>query len=127
MSLSNYLENAVLDHVFGPTAMTAPAGRFVSLHSADGGETGASELAVANGYARQAATFSAAASGATSNSGAVTFTNTGSAWSAATHFGVWDAATGGNFLGGSALSASKTIGALDTGVFAIGDLDITLD
>lgn len=127
MSLSNYAENAILDHVFGPTPLAAPAGRYVSLHSADPGETGASELATANGYARQAAAFDAAAAGVTQNNGAVTFTNTGSAWSAATHFGVWDAVSGGNFLGGGALAAPKTIGAGDTGTFADASLTIALD
>lgn len=128
MSLSNYAEEKILDHLLGTTAWTMPAQVYVSLHSADPGETGASELAVANGYARQASDFDAAgADGATANSAPVVFTNTGVAWSAATHFGLWDAATAGNFLGGNALTASKTIGAGDTGTFATGDLDVTLD
>lgn len=127
MSLSNYLENKILDHVFRNTAYTSPTTVYVSLHSADPGETGASELAVANGYARQSCAFDAAASGATANSATVTFTNTGSAWSAATYFGVWDASSAGNFLGGGALAASKTVGASDTATFAAGALDITLD
>lgn len=120
MSLSNYAENAALDFLFSGT-------KYVSLHSADGGETGASELAVANGYARQSTTFDAAAGGATANAAPATFTNTGVAWSAATHFGVWSASSGGNFLGGGALATPKTLGAGDTGTIATGDLDITLD
>jgi hypothetical protein len=127
MSLSNYLENKLLDHVFHNTSYTSPTTVYVSLHSADPGETGASELAVANGYARQSCAFSAASGGATENSGTVTFTNTGSAWSAATHFGVWDASSSGNFLGGGSLAASKTVGANDTATFAAGDLDVSLD
>lgn len=127
MSLSNYAENKILDHMLGVASWTMPAAVYVSLHSSDPGETGANELAVANGYARQAATFSSAASGATSNSGTVTFTNTGSAWSAATHFAVWDASSGGNCLGVGALAASKTVGASDTATFAAGDLDVTMD
>jgi hypothetical protein len=128
VSLSDYAEKAILDHVFGPTPLTAPAGRYVSLHSADPGENGASELAASNGYARQAATFAAASLGAgtTSNSGVVTFTNTGSAWTTATHFGVWDAVSGGNFLGGGDLPVDKTVGAGDTASFAIGALDVSL-
>lgn len=129
MSLSDYAEKAILDHVFGPTPMTAPAGRYVSLHSADPGETGASELPVANGYARQAATFGAATLGAgtAANTSAPTFTNSGSAWSEATHFCVWDAASGGNCLGiGNALATPKTLGSGDTATFAIGVLVLTL-
>jgi hypothetical protein len=128
MSLSDYAEKAALDHIFGPTPMTAPSARYVSLHSADPGETGTSELPVANGYARQAATFGAATlgTGVSLNSSAPVFTNTGSAWSAATHFAVWDAASGGNCLGIGPLTASKTVGAGDTATFAIGTLSATL-
>jgi hypothetical protein len=119
MPMSTYLRNAIGDHVFGATPLTAPAARYVSLHTASPGLTGANELAVANGYERRAGTFGAFASGASFNSAIVTYTNTGSAWSAATHFGVWDASTGGNFLGGDALSTARTVGAGNTATFAV--------
>lgn len=38
MSKSNYLETAVLDHVFGKSAYTAPTHFWVSLHTTDPGE-----------------------------------------------------------------------------------------
>ena len=34
MSLSNYLENKILDHVFRNTSYTSPTTVYVSLHSA---------------------------------------------------------------------------------------------
>jgi hypothetical protein len=124
MSLSNYAENAILDHVFGPTPMAAPAGRFVSLHTDDEAETGAAEM-TGTGYARQAATFGAAVAGVTSTAGAVVFTNSGVIdWTEATHFGIWDAASGGNFLGGGELTTAKTVGPGDTATFAIGELTV---
>jgi hypothetical protein len=126
MSFSDWLENAALDWAFGGAAPTRPTARYVSLHTADPGDTGASELASA-GYGRIVSTFAASALGATSNAGAVTWTNSsGSAWTAVTHFCVWDALTAGNCLGSGALSAGKTIANGDTATFAIGDLDITL-
>lgn len=127
MSLSDYLENKILEHVFKNTSYTSPTTVYASLHSADPGETGADELAVADGYARQSCAFAAASSGSIANSGTVTFTNTGSAWSAATHFAIWDASSSGNCLGVGALAASKTVGAADTASFAAGALVVTLD
>jgi hypothetical protein len=125
MAISTYLGNALLDHVLRNTAYTSPTTVYLSLHSADPGLTGANELAVANGYARSATAFDAAASRATANTAAEVFTNTGSAWSAATHWGLWDASSAGNFLWGGALDASKTIGASDTGTVAAGALDLS--
>jgi len=126
MSASNYLENKILDHVFGSTSYTPPS-RYVGLNSADPGETGTSELASSSGYARQVITFGTAVSGLISNSLAVVFTNTGSNWLATTYFSVWDSLSGGNFLGSGALTVSKTIQAGDTGTFAVGSLTITCD
>ena len=58
-----------------------------------------------NGYARKSETnnatlFPAAASGAKSNGSSITFASASGAWggSPLTHFGVYDAATGGNLV-----------------------------
>lgn len=123
MSISNYLENELLDAVFsnGSFAVTTV---YVSLHTGDPGETGASE-ATGGSYARQSAAFDAAASGATANSGTISFTGMPAA--TITHVGCWDALTTGNFLWGGALSASKATNSGDTFQIAAGDLDVTLD
>ena len=108
-----------LDHILGGGDYTRPATVYVSLHSADPGETGASELS-GNGYARVAVTnngtnWPAASGGVKSNGAAVTFpTATGSDWAAATHFGIWDASSAGNPLFLGALAASKTVQVGDT-------------
>ncbi len=123
MSISNYAENKILDAVFNNTsyAVTTP---YVSLHTADPGETGASEVG-GGSYARQSASFGAASSGAVSNDVAITFT--GMPIATVTHIGVWDASSSGNFLWGGALAASKSVGSGDTVTVPIGDLDVTLD
>ncbi len=131
---SNFLENEILDHVFGAAAYTAPATIYVSLHTGDPGETGASE-ATGSGYARKdvtnnATNFPAAASGAKANGVAVTFAAATGDWSTAanmTYFGLWDASTAGNFLGGGALIVAKPVLSGDTPSFPVGDIDITLD
>lgn len=131
MSLSNFLENELLDHVFGNGAYTAPATLYISLHTGDPGETGANET-TGTSYARLAVTnnatnWPAASSGAKANGTVFTFATPGSGgWGTVTHFGIWDASTSGNFLGGSSLAASRTINEADTVSFAVGELDINL-
>lgn len=123
MSISNYLEQAILNAVFNNTSL-AIATPFVSLHTADPGETGANEV-TGGSYARQSGSFGAASGGAISSDAGVSFTGMPAA--TITHVGVWDASTAGNFLWGGALAASKTTNSGDTFTIATGDLDVTLD
>jgi len=87
-------ENAVLDEIYNAGAGTFPAADpFISLHSADPGDTGANEL-TGGGYARQQVAFGAAAAGTLSNTGAITWSVPAGnvvAWSAN------DASTAGTF------------------------------
>ena len=130
MSKSNYLEDAILDHILGDGTFSQPATVYVSLHSADPGDTGASELS-GNGYARVAVTNNAtnwpnASGGVKSNGAAITFpAATGSDWATATHFGIWDASSAGNPLFFGALADSKTVEVGDIASFATGEIDIT--
>ena len=94
MSISNYLENKILDAVLRNVSLAVTTA-YVSLHTADPGETGANE-ATGGSYARQSVAFDAAASGATANTSAINFTGMPSATIMAV--GVWDAATVGNCL-----------------------------
>ena len=82
---------------------------YVSLHSADPGTTGTSELTGGSpAYARKAATWAAASAGERALSADLTFDV--AAGSTVAYFGLWDAATAGNFLGGFAVT-SETYGA----------------
>lgn len=129
MSFSDYLENKLLDHVFGGTPYTAPAAVYVALSTtapADDG-TGVTEPA-GGGYARQAATFGTASAGSISNSATVTFPESTAAWGTITHFALYDAATLGNMLAHGALTTSRTVDAAGiTLSFAAGALTVTLD
>jgi hypothetical protein len=80
----------------------------VSLHTASPGTTGASENANTGSYARQACTWTAAASSAKTNSTALTFSTAGSV--AVTHIGTWNRATygAGTYSIGAALGSSVT-------------------
>lgn len=124
MTISNYLENALLNAVFNATAFGLAGDPFISLHTADPGETGANEVA-GGSYARQQAAFGAAAGGATDNNANIDFATMPAA--TITHVGVWDAVSGGNFLWGGPLNASKTTAAGDTLRIPANQLDVTLD
>lgn len=129
-AFSDYLENALLDHVLGNAALTQPADVYVALFTdaATAGELEAGTITneVAGGtYARQAVGFDAAAGGTTSNSAGVSFTDMPAL--TVSYVAVMDAATAGNVLFYGALTASKTLNAGDTFTIAAGDLDITLD
>lgn len=115
----------------GEAAVLAPltAAAYVSLHTADPGDTGASEIS-GNAYTRMGpAAFTNAGSNPTvaSNSAIVTFPAATAAWGTVQYFGVWDASSGGNFLGSGALTAPAAIGSGDTARFLAGALTLTAE
>ena len=129
-SLSNYLEDELLDHVFGKGSFTPPT-IYVALSTADPLDSG-SGLAdpSGNGYARVQTTgadWNAASDGAIDNANTITFNEATGNWGTITHFALMDAASGGNLLVHGALSISKSISSGDTVKFAAGDLDVSLD
>lgn len=133
MSFGNYLENELLDHVFGASAYSAPATLYIGLSTTDPGDDGSGATEPSGGsYARAAVTnnltnWPAASGGAKANGTVITFPTATASWGTIGWFMIMDAASGGNFLGGGQLTASKTIDSGDTPSFAVGDLDITLD
>lgn len=120
--LSNFLENKLLDKSFRATDFTVTTA-YVSLHTADPGETGASEV-TGGSYARQAGTFGVASARGTDNTGNIDFVSMPAA--TVTHVGIWDAVSAGNFLWGGALDASKTTNSGDTFRFNTGELNVTI-
>ncbi len=126
---SNYLENAVLNHFLGTSAVSAPDVH-LALHIGDPTDTGTGgtgELTIGtNGYARIDISFNSASGG--SATGPVTareFTANGGDWGTITHFALYDAATGGNMLYYGALTEDKLIEDGDTLRFAAGSITIT--
>lgn len=123
MSLSNYLENELLDHIAG-SAYTVPSGLYVKLHTGDPGEAGTANAATE--ATRKSVTFGAASSGSMSATGSpVAQWTSVSTTETYTHFSVWDAVSAGNCLGSGALSSSAAMTAGDT--FNLTALTWTLD
>lgn len=99
---------------------------FASLHTADPGTGGTSEVSGGSpAYARKAISWAAAASGVKSNNAGIVFDVPGSG-TQITHLGFWTAATSGTFLGSRALDTPQTFATQGTYTVASGDIDETL-
>jgi len=122
--LTTYLANKLLDEICRNTNYVPPAVAYLALFTSATSDAGGGTEVTGGSYARQAVTFSAAASKATTNSVAVSFTAMPAA--TVTHAALMDASTSGNMLLHGPLAASKTVGAGDTLTFAIGDVDGSL-
>jgi len=141
---SNYLENALLDHVLRNTAYTSPTTVYVALFNSDDSTGATSELLEAGtlttectggAYERQAVTFDAISNGSTSNSGNLTWaTATDGNWGTITHVAVMDSdvdgqgdsAGQGNVLFYGALDTAREILQDDTFQITASSLTITL-
>lgn len=133
-AMSDYLENALINHVFRGTAYTAPANIYVGLStsacsdSATGTEVSGgsyARVAVATGAGTWAAT--SGTDGTTSNVSTVTFATPSAGWGAVTHVVLYDASTSGNALVCTALTIPKTINTGDTVTFPAGTLTFQID
>ena len=131
-SFADYLENEILDHVFGGADYSRPATLYVGLSTTTITDAGGNITEPSGGsYARVAVTnndtnFPAASSGAKSNGTAISFTEATGSWGTVTDFFIADASSGGNILAYGALDESKIVSSGETISFAVGALDITL-
>ena len=124
-AMSDYLENEILDHILSVGSYTMPSAVYVGLSTGSFGDDNSGTELTGNNYSRVAATFSAAASGTTSNSAAIEFAAATGTWGSISHFGIFDAASSGNLLIHGAFSSAKTIENGDVLKISTGDLDIT--
>jgi hypothetical protein len=123
--MSDYLENKVLDHVLGTTSYTMPATVYVGLSTGSFADDNSGTELTGNGYARQSIAFDAAASGTTDNTSNVDFPAATGSWGTVSHYGLFDALSGGNLLIHGAFTTSKTVAIGDILRIAAGELDIT--
>jgi len=134
-SLSNYLENELLDHIVGKGSYTMPTA-FIALCTADPTDagTGASMNEVANSgaYHRQetsASDWNAASGGEIDNANQITFPEATASWGTVTHFAIVDSGSygQGNMLAHGSLATARDVKSGDTLYFDAGDLSLTLD
>lgn len=120
MSISNYLENALLDTLRNQSL--AIANVYLKLHTGDPGEAGTSNAATET--TRKSVSWSAASSGSLASSATLEWTNV-AATETYSHWSLWDNASAGNCLWSGALSSSAAVTAGDT--FQITSLTLSLD
>jgi hypothetical protein len=134
MSASYYLMNKLIDHQLGKTSFTMPT-VYVGMSSTTPAQgspvTNITEPSTGS-YARVAtsgATWTAAASGTTSNAAVITFPTATADWVAAaslTYGILYDASSAGNILGYGVLTVAKNVLNGDTASIAIGALTVTI-
>lgn len=122
MSISNYAEVKLLDHVTGRASYTMPTNVYVKLHTGDAGEDGTNNAA--SNTLRKVVSWSAASSGSIASSATLEWTSVPTT-ETYSHWSMWDNLTAGNCLWKGALSASAAVTAGDT--FQITTLTLTLD
>jgi hypothetical protein len=131
-AMGDYLEDKILDHIFGKASYTAPGTVHIALFTADNGiETGdlTGELS-GGGYSRVAVSASywnTAAGGLIDNVNDIEFPTATADWGQITHGAVMDAATGGNVLFHGAFNIAKTIWTGDVFIIRAGDLRVTIN
>ena len=114
MPLNNTAKNLMLDALGGVIS-------HVSLHTADPGATGTSEV-TGGSYARKSITWNAAATANLDSSNQPVFDVPGG--TTITHAGYWSASTAGTFYGGRPLPSSEAFGA--DGTYTLTDVDENL-
>jgi hypothetical protein len=115
--LNAYLPGASHASYTGNTSL------FLSVHTADPGDNGASEYTAYTGN-RPSISFGAAASASASSTAQIDFAAMGA--TTITHVGLWSAATAGVFKGGGALTSAKTTVSGDALRFLVGGVTASL-
>ena len=137
MSFTNYLEDKVLNHVFGGTAYTAPSTLYVGLFTTAPSDSSAGTEVSGGSYARQSVAMSVSGTSPTEadNDSAIEFPTATANWGTVSYAGVYDASTGGNLLAYAQLTdpsdfstpLPKAITTGDIFRIAAGNLKIRLD
>lgn len=127
---TTYLTQKIINHVLRNTPYTQPTTVYVSLHTADPGESGSHTNEVSTSgtaYARKSVAFDAPTGDATQNTADVLFDQATASWGTITHIGIEenDVEGGGNMLYYGPLSASVAIGNGEQLRIPAGDIDLS--
>ncbi len=123
--LSNYLEDALLNHVFRNTALTSPTTVYAALYTVAPGEAGGGTEVTGGGYARKSITFGAPSSNTVANTNDVTWTASGANYGTVVAVGIFDASSSGNLLAYKTVT-SQVVNDGNTYHFPAGNLTVAL-
>lgn len=128
---SDYLENELLDHVMGcgTRNYTSPTNIFVGFSTTTPADDASGITEPTGGaYARVSTDqtdWNIAAANAVTNAAAITFVQATASWGDVVAVLLYDAVSGGNFLGFASIDATE-VRSGDQPVFEIGELSISL-
>lgn len=132
MSLSAYLENAVINHFLRNTPIPSPEKVYLALYTTDPTDADTGAEVTEGSYVRLPITLTepidAVPSGKVAkNATDIEFAVATANWGTVTHAGVRDAVTGGNLLLHGPLNLNKTIATGDQFRVPANQLTFTLD
>ena len=127
-ALSDHAENLLLNFLMTTGTATRPTSWYIALFTSAPNDAGGGTELSGNGYSRQSVSWDTASGtgGTTANSGAVSFTASGSGFGTVTHIGVFDASSSGNLLWHGAIDTAKSVASGDVLQFAAGAIDLTI-
>lgn len=132
-SFSNYIENAVLDHVFKTAVYTPPTNIYVGLFTTSPDDAGGGVEVSGGNYSRvvvnswSASTTNVDGKAEISNAVEATFPTANADWGSIAAIGIFDDISGGNLIAHSVVTIPKTIYDGDTASFSTDSIIITLD
>lgn len=131
-SKSDYLENAILDHLLGGPVYTRPDTVYAALFTAAPGDANTGTEVTGTGYARVAianvsANWNAASGGTKTNATRIVWPAAGGSWGTVVAFGLYDALSGGNLLYHGRPNVSRVVASSDQVIMEPGALVITED
>lgn len=126
-ALTNYAENALIDHLLRNIPLTSPTALYVALLTASATETGSTAAEVvpgANTYERKVVAFDSPTNGVTQNTTVLSWTDMPTV--TVSHIGIMDALTGGNMLYHGLLTYPVAINAGEPYLMAAGTIILSL-
>ncbi|MGF6356170.1 hypothetical protein ABIE27_004085 [Paenibacillus sp. 4624] len=130
MNLSNYLANALLNHVLRNTPYTRPTSIYVALYTTNPTPADTGQEVSGGGYTRLQVVFGPPAveggKPTVKNTADIAFAIASASWGTVSHIGLRDSATGGNLLYFGALDSPRSILENDVFKFLTGSLAVTM-
>lgn len=131
MSMSNFLEEKLLNASCRAQSYSSPSNVYLCLYLTDPTDADSGTEVSGGGYVRQLIAFNAPTQvngkATIVNSAEIRFPVATGSWGTVAHVGIRDASVAGNLLYYGPLNTSKSISIDDQLVFSAGDIKITLD
>lgn len=127
MSMTNYLENKILNHIANKEVYTAPDKCYMALLTSSSTDEAIGEEVVASDYSRKPIVFETSTDGILTNATDVVFEIATESWGTLTSVAIYDAETDGNPLFYTDLAVPQEVLQDNQIIFKTGKLTIALD